>query len=573
MTTASTSLLKNDLCRNTTNSSHSHPAKSQVSVLRTYFNRALILSTRRNRYALSTLMLLFISALLCNEVLAERGVSISLATNLKSPYGSDDTYPKIDAASGALNPIFRYLNDADSYWSLSHYLDNDCAGTLAIEEMIVDGESAQILYAPIIVGNLEKSVPYFVLSPIFNKNNTFTNHGPVSLTFKLVGDKPWRLKALGLDVINYDEYLNYIYIYNQNKDTGATGVMKVNGHEVELEKDYHPYSVRVDLSDDERDVSEIKIEADARAAVAFRKITLFLEDEKAEFIELDNEPRATTPEYSFSGIYKIPYCKIGEIDDPTRMACAVFNSQGERMNVTAVPLGGKEPYFQLSCTGEGEDELEEGDYRAVFYLPDGQFDTYQPTPEDGAEFSILPTAYGMYLNWSLVDFSKDIIVVPSHTTSQGSNGQTIQYDWEHVLLNGLRPGTNVYWKVTGDPAPVAPAPTERSVSFSTPRKAPTTIPSDYQKMQNLTVDLSKGSNLSLILNKNGVNSYPIDIQYQRYDVPTIVNSLLDDSSEDIITEWRDLQGNSVANPEPGNILIRISRYPDGHTASEKCLYR
>ena len=462
-----------------------------------------------------------------------------------------------------------YSNTDSSGRSLIPYIDPECAGTLAIESLTVDGHGAQVLYA-YFMGTVR--APFFVLSPnLRNVFGEYENNGPVTMTFHLAENK-WRLKAIGLDVVNYDEYAKTILL-KTTEDSGATGVMKVNGNEVELEKDYHPYSVRVDLSDDERDVSEIKIEADARAAVAFRKITLFLEDEKAEFIELDNEPRATTPEYSFSGIYKIPYCKIGEIDDPTRMACAVFNSQGERMNVTAVPMGGKEPYFQLSCTGEGEDELEEGDYRAVFYLPDGQFDTYQPTPEDGAEFSILPTAYGRYLNWSLVDFSKDIIVVPSHTTSQGSNGQTIQYDWEHVLLNGLRPGTNVYWKVTGDPAPVAPAPTERSVSFSTPRKAPTTIPSDYQKMQNLTVDLSKGSNLSLILNKNGVNSYPIDIQYQRYDVPTIVNSLLDDSSEDIITEWRDLQGNSVANPEPGNILIRISRYPDGHTASEKCLYR
>lgn len=521
-----------------------------------------------NRYALSTLMLLFISALLCNDVIAERSVSISLAApTLNSKYvGPLNTYPTTRDGMLAEGD---YSNTDSSGRSLIPYIDPESAGTLAIESLTVDGHGAQVLYA-YFMGTVR--APFFVLSPnLRNVFGEYENNGPVTMTFHLAENK-WRLKAIGLDVVNYDEYAKTILL-KTTEDSGATGVMKVNGHEVELEKDYHPYSVRVDLSDDERDVSEIKIEADARAAVAFRKITLFLEDEKAEFIELDNEPRATTPEYSFSGIYKIPYCKIGEIDDPTRMACAVFNSQGVRMNVTAVPMGGKEPYFQLSCTGEGEDELEEGDYRAVFYLPDGQFDSYQPTPEDGAEFSILPTAYGMYLNWSLVDFSKDIIVVPSHTTSQGSNGQTIQYDWEHVLLNGLRPGTNVYWKVTGDPAPVAPAPTERSVSFSTPRKAPTTIPSDYQKMQNLTVDLSKGSNLSLILNKNGVNSYPIDIQYQRYDVPTIVNSLLDDSSEDIITEWRDLQGNSVANPEPGNILIRISRYPDGHTASEKCLYR
>ncbi len=492
---------------------------------------------------------------------AERSLTLSLRETPASGIDLGDwNDAKVTSSSGILLEAEYTLDPSVSQRYLGAYFNPNQA-LMALAKMEVFGFGAQLLYGPLRGGG---KVPYIVMSTDYRNASGMQvgSMGPSKIVFDLADSQEgWNLKAIGLEVVNYDRYRNFI-------NSGATGILKINGHEVQAPDNAAPAEVRVDLSAD-GPVKQITIETDADASVGFRAITLYPGGEP-EFVELDDE-RASTPDYSPDGSYRLPYMAVGAVDSPDVLTCAIFDASGRKVNVTALP-DAHSPYFSVTpAEGDGE-IMEEGYYRAVYYLEDGN---YVPQAEDGAEFAILPSARGLYLNWKEIDvYSSRIWEVPSHTVHTDASGNTTQYDWEHVLTNGFRPGTTVYWKVSGEPdtgyhpyamPPKSGAAILRAVGPSAE------IPEGYQRLQNQSVDLSKGSRLSLILQRNGVTSYPFNIDYTRVDIPTSITEMMSDAEDVIFTEYFDLTGRrvSLSDALPGQLLLKVDHLNDGIIRSAK----
>ncbi len=496
------------------------------------------------------------------KVSAERSVTLTIREN---PLPGIDignwNDAKVDWSSGIILEADYTADSSLSGRSLYSYFNSN-PGILALTKMEVIGYGAQLLYAPLRSGG---KVPYIVMSADYRNASGSLTSSP--LKSKIILDlaefgEGWNLNAIGLEVVNYDRYRNF-------KNSEATGIIYVNGHELHAPDNAAPEEIRADLSAD-GPVKQITIATDEHASVGFRAITLYLGGE-SEFVELDDD-RAATPDYNSEGVYRLPYAAVGGIAEPDLLSCAIFDAAGKRMNVTAL-YNPATQYFSVNPSIENGDILDEGYYRAVYYIDDSY---YEPKAEDGAEFAILPSAQGMYLNWKPIDpYSSMIWEVPSHTIRTDGNGNTIQHDWEHVLVNGFRSGTIVYWKVTrdedrrallADPA-VIPSGALTAVGPSSE------IPDGYQRLSNQSADLSRGNRLSLILQRNGVNSYPINIDYTKVDIPTLITEVSSESVDVISSDYYDMTGRRIMETgnHIGRMMLKVDRMADGSIRTTKFL--
>lgn len=530
------------------------------------FNRHhLILPTFSRIRFLSFCLMLSAILSLTPGVSAERSVSFTLRESPVTGIDIGDwNDSRVNESSGILMEAEYSLYNSIPQRNILSYF-NSTSSINAMTRMEVFGFGAQLLYGPFKYGG---KVPYIVMSADYRNTSGVLvgTAGPSKIVFDIAeSDNGWNLNAVGLEVVNYDKYRNFI-------NSQATGTLRINGHEVHAPENSSPEEVRVDLSND-GPISQITIETDEHASVGFRTITLYLAD-KAEFVAYD-DPRAATPDYNPQGIYQLPYTAVGAVRDPEVLSCAIFDSTGKQMNVNA-SLDTSTEYFIVRPSEENGDTMEEGYYRAVYYLEDN---SYVPKAEDGAEFAILPTANGMYLNWKPVDvYSSDLCLIPSHTTREDENGNTIQYDWEHVLINGFRPGTIVYWKVSGEPVSniaSAPQTTKSDKSALTSVGPSSEIPEGYQRLRNQSADLSKGNQLSLILQRNGVTSYPFNINYTKVDIPTSISDLHPEDLDVLSTEYYDMTGRRIHEDgiQNGQILLKIDRFSDGSLRTSKLFPR
>ena len=202
------------------------------------------------------------------KVSAERSVTLTIREN---PLPGIDignwNDAKVDWSSGIILEADYTADSSLSGRSLYSYFNSN-PGILALTKMEVIGYGAQLLYAPLRSGG---KVPYIVMSADYRNASGSLTSSP--LKSKIILDlaefgEGWNLNAIGLEVVNYDRYRNF-------KNSEATGIIYVNGHELHAPDNAAPEEIRADLSAD-GPVKQITIATDEHASVGFRAITLYL---------------------------------------------------------------------------------------------------------------------------------------------------------------------------------------------------------------------------------------------------------------------------------------------------------
>lgn len=412
---------------------------------------------------------------------------------------------------------------------------------------------------------------YMVFSPDFK---AIPNEGSATVRFNL--KSTIKLKAIGLNAINYGKYGEYNNKKNTlHLDMAEGQSVTVNGKPIVIPDDINRQEIKVDLDADEEEVSFIEIKAPAHASLGIIGIKLYpTGEDEIKFLKYDTNdftnPDGTTPQFKSTGKIRLPYVNVLGLDKE-HLQCAIFDNAGNQMNVN-VRFDDTDAHYHISPqdnNGKTGDILQEGYYKAAFY----NMHAYDlPRYEDGIDFTVQPTIEGMMLNWEKVSFtapSSVSISVPERTTRQDSNGNTIQHDWNSVLLNGFRPNTTVYWKVVDTNG----INTQNDVNPEyKAKRAAVSIPSDFKKLQNLSVNLEGGDQLQLYLQRNGVTSNMYKINYAKADVETMVETATDE--EVIRTSYYDLQGRPLNNDRfTGNqLIIRVEHLSDGRIRTSKINY-
>lgn len=471
---------------------------------------------------------------------AERSITFYVAHNLSEDVaGSKDKTP--DITTGELRPG-HYSNSRVMALLEPSVIGDLCFyGNSIIESMDIEGNGAQIIYGNVAEGATKR--PYFFLSPNFvDPDGSIVNNGPAKFTFHLIGQNTgWNISAIGIDGLNFDAYR-----YNNRGGTGASGIIKVNGHEIRWPWNRFQYSRRIDLDDNEKIVRDIVIEAEEGAAVGFRGITIYL-DETPDYegVELDE----ICFEKNTSGQYRIPIRPVGLIDDANLIGCSIFDYNDKQMEISS--WQDASGYFILRDFGIPEsDSFDEGVYRAVFYVKDG---AYSKTPQahDGARFAIRPIIGDFTLNGAGI-INGHCIIPSSYTANSATTTPG------KVMIEGLLPEAAIYYKTSE-------ASSETEADGLMPWD--TSILDGFIAATDNILDISHGSRLSVIESKNGALSRPVTITYELENQDNSVDELTDlDNAEEY---YCDLLGRKVTKTTANGVVIRIRKMRDGRISSHK----
>lgn len=513
------------------------------------------------------------AVLIPSYAVAERSITFSLANKFDENYvaAGPENGLVTDSGEGVIFPRTYTYEETMRYLMPCELAGHYFYGSDIIESMeIGDPSGVSVLYANTVSGGSLR--PYFVLSPIIGNDNL-----PASrLTFNLTHqEEGWNVSKIILQGINFDRYR-----YNGGK--GATGIIKVNGHDYQYPTDRFIFSYSIDIPEEERPIRSIELVTDSKASVGVRTIAICLA-ETPEFIV--DAPTLTRINYDPAGNYTIPMGKIGPLYNPSITGCTIFDNEGNKVDVD-VSFG--DDMMSTIRPGSNVNVLEEGVYRATYYVLDN-FYSLNPLAEDGVQFSILPTVEGLTLNGQPIE--GNYCLVPNYAIFPDENGNDVEHEWPNILLGGLKEGTEVYYKISHSDSPNdnenrsddSSLNPDVPIQFTKEIKNVTTgvcrvetegIPEGYRHVDNSTVDLRNGNTINFILARNGAVSDPIAVHYEEEDHLTGIQTVDFSASQPVRTLWYDIHGNelrSIDDVPNGSVLIKISCYPDGTIKNSKII--